>query len=703
MTIINIQTVSRNPVIAGDGLIVPASTALAAPYGASGPLISGTSTTPNTIDTDLIKMFEIQEYNRSFYPGTRIRATAVDFENVWLEGIVTSWDGKNVWLDGDLSSDAGVGAYSNWHLNVAGERGVVGPEGPQGIPGAPGGPAGPPGAQGSPGTPGSVWRNGNGLISNTIGRNGDYYLNDSNGDVYLKSADIYSLTANIEGAPGVVGSVWRNGNGSPSGTLGIDGDYYLDDVTGNVHFKAAGSYSIVANIAGPVGPTGPQGIIPDAPSDGIIYGRRNATWVPPPGGGDVQSARTLTAGAGLTGGGDLSANRTFAVGAGTGILVNVDDVAVNVSANFTWSGAHTFNNAVAAASFVPTSGAAPTNGMYLAAANTLGWAINGAAELQLSATAFYPNADGGLAFGTASLAWNGAFFSSGSAMQFGGSGKWIATHFAATVDFVTIGPGDLRVATAGADAASVVTVGGSQTLQNKTLVSPFVTSTLYLTGVNAGVEFGASGTSNTPYFDFHSSATANDYDVRFLVTGGTATSGQGNLSIYGAAVTSAGIVNILSTEPSTTSTSGALIVAGGVGIAGKLHIANNIVINCATPTIEFRDTGNNTASLSFLVSGAMQYQIGNQTGSFFFYDYINSRFFLRMNNTANTMDIGASNVDVLAPRFGVTSDRGFKLSGQTSSAGSATATMTNAPVAGNPFWLKVVLNGANYAIPCWAG
>ena len=42
----------------------------------------------------------------------------------------------------------------------------------------------------------------------------------------------------------------------------------------------------------------------------------------------LQSARTLTAGAGLTGGGDLSADRTFTVGAGLGITVNADDVAL---------------------------------------------------------------------------------------------------------------------------------------------------------------------------------------------------------------------------------------------------------------------------------------------------------------------------------------------------------------------------------------
>lgn len=47
--------------------------------------------------------------------------------------------------------------------------------------------------------------------------------------------------------------------------------------------------------------------------------------------GGVPSSRILTAGAGLTGGGDLSADRTFDVGAGTGITVNANDVALDIT------------------------------------------------------------------------------------------------------------------------------------------------------------------------------------------------------------------------------------------------------------------------------------------------------------------------------------------------------------------------------------
>lgn len=123
---------------------------------------------------------------------------------------------------------------------------------------------------------GAAWFNGSGVPSSGLGANGDYYLDDDNGDVYTKASGAWVLAANIEGpqgiqgdpgdpgtpgtpgtpgADGAPGSVWRNGSGVPSNGLGINGDYYLDEDTGDVYLKAAGAYSLVANIKGPTGPT----------------------------------------------------------------------------------------------------------------------------------------------------------------------------------------------------------------------------------------------------------------------------------------------------------------------------------------------------------------------------------------------------------------------------------------------------------------
>lgn len=52
-----------------------------------------------------------------------------------------------------------------------------------------------------------------------------------------------------------------------------------------------------------------------------------------------------------------------------------------------------------------------------------------------------------------------------------------------------------------------------------------------LTGSNQGLELGTSGSSNTPYVDFHSGATGTDYDARIIASGGTGTAGKGTLGI----------------------------------------------------------------------------------------------------------------------------------------------------------------------------
>lgn len=65
-----------------------------------------------------------------------------------------------------------------------------------------------------------------------------------------------------------VGTVWRDGSGVPSNALGINGDYYLDTDTGDIYKKAAGAYSSVGNLTGPIGPDGPQGDDGDAGPQG---------------------------------------------------------------------------------------------------------------------------------------------------------------------------------------------------------------------------------------------------------------------------------------------------------------------------------------------------------------------------------------------------------------------------------------------------
>jgi len=66
---------------------------------------------------------------------------------------------------------------------------------------------------------------------------------------------------------------------------------------------------------------------------------------------------------------------------------------------------------------------------------------------------------------------------------------------------------------------------------------------------------------------------------------------------------------------------------------------------------------------------------------------------------ANRLDVGSGDT------FQINTDRGVLFEGtQTNAAGASVGTLTNAPAAGDPtFWLKIIINGVNRAIPCWAG
>jgi len=79
----------------------------------------------------------------------------------------------------------------------------------------------------------------------------------------LTKAAVSSPTGTVAfttvGSGGSGVGTWRDGTGAPSDALGINGDYYLDDATGDVYLKATGTYSVVANIKGPAGAPGPSG------------------------------------------------------------------------------------------------------------------------------------------------------------------------------------------------------------------------------------------------------------------------------------------------------------------------------------------------------------------------------------------------------------------------------------------------------------
>lgn len=178
----------------------------------------------------------------------------------------------------------------DWALMSArGAAGLRGPKGDTGDTGPAGatGPQGPAGADGSGSGSGSgsVWFHGSGVPSDAIGADGDYYLNTANGDVFQHGGSVgWNFAGNIKGATGdtgpqgaagatgatgatgasgsdgIDGNRWFHGTGAPSDGLGVDDDYYLDTLTGDV-YNHGGSvgWNYSGNIRGPTGATGATG------------------------------------------------------------------------------------------------------------------------------------------------------------------------------------------------------------------------------------------------------------------------------------------------------------------------------------------------------------------------------------------------------------------------------------------------------------
>lgn len=180
----------------------------------------------------------------------------------------------STWSQGSVAPSGGVNGdfylrTSNYDIyqKITGTWTVIGNfQGPTGSTGAAG-------TNGTNGVNGATWTSGSGVPSG--GNNGDYYLRTSNSDVYLKTAGVWSVLLNIQGATGATGATgstgatgaagtngtngttWTSGSAVPSG--GSDGDYYLRTTNYDVYLKTSGTWSVLLNIKGATGATGSTG------------------------------------------------------------------------------------------------------------------------------------------------------------------------------------------------------------------------------------------------------------------------------------------------------------------------------------------------------------------------------------------------------------------------------------------------------------
>jgi hypothetical protein len=160
------------------------------------------------------------------------------------------------------------------------------------------------------------------------------------------------------------------------------------------------------------------------------------------------AALTATTIAGTTGAfsGDFAvATNKFTVAATTGKTVVGGTMDVTGASTLAALSATTgtFSSTATATAFIPTSATIPSNGMYLPAANTLGFAANTTAEMQMTGTALSPAKSDGLALGTTALMWSDMFLASGAVLDFN-NGDMTITHGS---NVLTIAGGELAVET----------------------------------------------------------------------------------------------------------------------------------------------------------------------------------------------------------------------------------------------------------------
>ena len=122
---------------------------------------------------------------------------------------------------------------------------------------------------GQPGAPGSVWRKGSEVPDDSLGVDGDFYLRDNGDayaredGVYVLFASLRGPNGedgqSIKGDPGedgADGSKIRVDEGAPSDSLGADGDLYVDVSTWDFYQRDSGVYVKLGNIRGPKGDPG---------------------------------------------------------------------------------------------------------------------------------------------------------------------------------------------------------------------------------------------------------------------------------------------------------------------------------------------------------------------------------------------------------------------------------------------------------------
>lgn len=238
---------------------------------------------------------------------------------------------------------------------------------------------------------------------------------------------------------------------------------------------------------------------------------------------------------------------------------------------------------------------------FATADNKIIMRVNGVDELQLVENAFSPVTTDGATLGSATLEWSDLFLSDGGIVYFGNDQEITLTHVADTGL-------NLKHAASGDDKYATFTLQTGDTdiaVSDKLGVINFqapdegtgTDAILVAAGIEAVSEGDFSATNNATKLSFKTAASEAAAEKMSLSSTGVLTlNGSGGSIIIpddgnigsasdtnAIAISSAGKVSISATTESSTTSTGALVVSGGVGIAKNAVIGGKII--SATETV----------------------------------------------------------------------------------------------------------------------
>ncbi|MCY4548112.1 MAG: host specificity factor TipJ family phage tail protein [Defluviicoccus sp.] len=89
------------------------------------------------------------------------------------------------------------------------------------------------------------WHFGAGPPAAALGRDGDFYVDTAATAIWTRAAGVWTLRADLSGADG---AAWHPGSGAPRAALGVDGDWYFDRADATIWRKAAGAWAELLDI-----------------------------------------------------------------------------------------------------------------------------------------------------------------------------------------------------------------------------------------------------------------------------------------------------------------------------------------------------------------------------------------------------------------------------------------------------------------------